>query len=97
MVLALEPLLDPEICGEIASVEFANELQSDSEGTSTVGLEEVETLAQTAIGEVVPTEAGPPQYRLSGFMSLPAELQDTPLGDSFTVTCPSATGFASLR
>ena len=62
MFLALELLLDSEICGETASVEIANELQSDSEGTSTVGLEEVETLAQTAIGEVVPTEAGLPQY-----------------------------------
>jgi hypothetical protein len=62
MVLALELLLDSEIRGETASVEFVNELQSDSEGTSTVGLEEVETLAQTAIGEVVPTEAGLPRY-----------------------------------
>jgi hypothetical protein len=60
-------------------------------------LEEVETLAQTAIGEVVPTEAGLPRYWLSGFISSPAELQDTPLGNSFTVTRPSATGFASLR
>ena len=45
------------------SVQYAqHELESDSEGTSTFGLEEVETLAQTAIGEMVPTEAGLPQY-----------------------------------
>jgi hypothetical protein len=58
----LELLLDSETCGEATSVEFADELQCDSEGTSTFGLEAVETLAQTELGEVVPAEADLPQY-----------------------------------
>jgi hypothetical protein len=59
-------------------------------------LEAVETLAQTELGEVVPAEAGLPQYWLSGFIRSPSGLQDTTLGNSFTVTRPSAMDFASL-
>ena len=95
----LELLLDSGFCVGTISVDVVNELTPDSEVTSTIGLEEVESPEETASEEEVSAEEGLSQHGLSSFTSGVAGSPDASFGKSWDVifACLSSTGFTWVR